>query len=127
MKGGSSMTQLKSAANLAQAFDTMLKASLIGTGDASRLAAFAQDSQKDDDEAPGAPAAEVYESQSGGIVDPLQDLLDKAESQLDETRQKETTARNNYEQLKQSLESEIKYASEDKDGAEKETTARNNY
>merc|ERR1740120_137969 len=120
MKGGSSMTQLKSAANLAQAFDTMLKASLIGTGDASRLAAFAQESQKDDDEAVGAPAAEVYQSQSSEIVDTLQDLLDKAESQLDETRQKETTARNNYEQLKQSLESEIKYASEDKDEAEKE-------
>jgi len=119
MKGGASMTQLKSASSLAQIFNTMVEASLIGTGDASKLTAFAQESQKDDDEAVGAPAAEVYQSQSGGIVDTLQDLLDKAESQLGETRKKETTARNNYEQLKQSLESEIKYASQDKEEAQK--------
>jgi len=123
MKGGASMMQLNGASSLAQALNTMVQASLIGTGDASKLTAFAQEAQKDDDAAPGAPAAEVYQSQSGGIVDTLQDLLDKAESQLDETRQKETTARNNYEQLKQSLESEIKYASEDKDGAEKDIAA----
>merc|ERR1719148_286471 len=119
------MMQIKNAGNFAQVFSTMLQASLIDTRDASKLTALVQQAHRDsdDDEAPGAPAAEVYKSQSGGIVDTLQDLLDKAESQLDETRQKETTGRNNYEQLKQSLESEIKYASGDKDEAEKEIAA----
>merc|ERR1719476_773211 len=104
------MAQLQNAGSLVQAFNSMVQASLINTADAAKLTAFAQESQKDDDEAPGAPAAEVYQSQSGGIVDTLQELLDKAESQLDETRKTETTASNNYEQLKQSLEDEIKYA-----------------
>jgi len=123
MKGGASMMQLKNAGNLVQTFSAMVQASLIGTGDAAKLTAFVQDSQKvqdaDDDQAPGAPAAAVYESQSGGVVDTLQDLTEKAESQLTETRKKETEALNNYEMLKQSLESEIKYATKDMDEAKK--------
>jgi hypothetical protein len=123
MKGGASMMQLKNVGNLAQTFNVMVQASLIGTGDAAKLTAFVQDTQKgqesDDDEAPGAPAATVYASQSGGIVDTLQDLTEKAESQLAETRKKETAALNNYEMLKQSLEDEIKFAQKDMDDAKK--------
>ena len=87
--GGASMMQLSNAGNLAQAFDAMVQASLIGTADAARLAAFAQVSERDDDDAPDAPAAAVYTSQSGGVVDTLKDLTEKAESQLAETRKKE--------------------------------------
>merc|ERR1719203_966771 len=96
MHGGASMMQLKHAGNLVQTFKVMVQASLIGTGDAARLTAFVQDSQKtqdgDDDQALFVPAGTVYESQSGGILDTLQDLTEKAESQLSETRSKETTA-----------------------------------
>jgi len=116
-KGGAAMMQVRNANNLAQTFDAMVRASMITTGDASRLAAFVQDAQKaqnaDEDEAPGAPAGAVYESQSGGIVDTLQDLADKAESQLSDLRQKEVKDSHSFEMLKQSLEDEIKFASED--------------
>jgi len=115
-KGGASMMQLQNAGNLAQAFNSMVQASLIGTDDAAKLTAFAQESSKDDDEAPGAPAGAVYENQGGGIVDTLQELTDKAETQLADLRKKEVTDRNNFAMLKQSLEGEIKYA--DKEMAE---------
>ena len=61
------------------------------------------------DESLGAPAASVYEGHSGGIVDTLNDLLEKASSQLDEAQKTETTDLNNFQLLKQSLVDEIKY------------------
>merc|ERR1719384_3013471 len=87
----------------------MVRASVIGTGDASRLSAFLQESDTDSDEALGAPAGAVYTSQSGGIIDTLQDLAEKAESQLAETRKKEVAARHNFEMLRQSLTDESAY------------------
>merc|ERR1719497_12840 len=117
------MVQLQNAGSLAKTLDVMVQASMIATSDASKLTALFQQSQKasdaDEDEAPGAPDGAVYESQSGGIVDVLQDLSEKAESQLADLRKKEVTARHNYEMLKQSLEDEIKYGSEDMDAAKK--------
>merc|ERR1740121_3514968 len=116
-KGGAAMLQVQNAASVAKTVDVMLKASLISTGDASKLTALVQEAQKahdtDEDEAPGAPAGAIYESQSGGIVDVLQDLAEKAESQLADLRQKETEARHNFATLKQSLEDEIKFSTED--------------
>ena len=41
--------------------------------------------QNDDDEELGAPAAKVHESKSGGIVDVLVVMKDKAESELADT------------------------------------------
>merc|ERR1719456_476292 len=74
--------------------------------------------QSDDSET-GAPAGEVYESKSGGIVDTLNGLLDKAEGQLDAATTEETTAKNNYDLKKQSLTDEMKYANKDMDAAKK--------
>jgi hypothetical protein len=121
MKGGASMMQLKNAGNMVQTLKVMVQASIIGTGDAAKLTALVQEKAQDadEDEAPGAPAAAVYESQGGGIVDTLQDLLDKAESQLSEARSQETAAMNNYEMLKQSLKDEIKFATQDLNKAKK--------
>jgi len=111
--GGASM--LQTAGSLAQAFSTMVTASMIGTRDAAKLTAFAQESQKDEDEAPGAPAGAVYSSQSGGIVDTLQDLTDKAETQLSDLRNRETANQNNFQMLKQSLEDELAFSNKEMD------------
>jgi len=121
MKGGASMVQLQHAGNLAQALNAMVEASVIGTADATRLGAFIQDSQKasDADDEEAAPAAAVYQSKSGSIVDTLEDLLEKAESQLDASRKKEVSASHNYNMLKQSLEDEIAYANKELDEAKK--------
>jgi len=122
-KGGAAMVQLHNSGSLLQGLDVLVRASMIGTSDASRLTALLQQSQKaqdaDDDQAPGAPAGAAYESQSGGIVDILQDLAEKAEAQLADLRQKEIAARHNFATLKQSLEDEIKFSTEDMADAKK--------
>jgi len=116
MKGGASMLQAN-AGNLAQAFAVMVQASAISSSDAARLTAFVQDSQKahdsDEEDAAGAPAAQVYGSHSGDIVQTLQDLTAKAEGQLESARNTETANKHNFETLKQSLEDELKFANAD--------------
>merc|ERR1719440_1508279 len=115
MAGGASMLQLKNAGSLTEALNAMVQASVFSSADASRLTALAQTS--DDDT--GAPAAAVYESHRGGILDTLAGLLEKAEAQLNEARAKETAAKNNFEMLKQSLSDEIKFANKDMAAAKK--------
>merc|ERR1740138_128542 len=117
MAGGASMLQLKNAGSLTEALNVMVKASVFSSADASRLTALAQTG--DEDESVGAPAAAVYESHSGGILDTLAGLLEKAEDQLNGARAKETAAKNNFEMLKQSLSDEIKFATKDMAAAKK--------
>jgi len=119
MAGGASMMQLKSASNLEQALDVMVRASAISSADSQRLMAMVQTSSDDSDSETGAPAAQAYENQSGGIVDTLNGLLEKAEGQLDEATKEETSAKNKYDLLKQSLSDEIKYANKDMDETKK--------
>merc|ERR1719238_108740 len=98
---------------------------MMSSADASRLTAMVQTSSADesDEDAPGAPAAATYEGHSGGILDVLGDLHEKAETQLDDARKKETTALHNFEMLKQSLEDNIKFATQDTDAAKKSLAA----
>jgi hypothetical protein len=71
--------------------------------------ALVQAQQEDDDEEPGAPAATVYKTHSGGIVGVLEDLKEQAESELSEARKEETSSKHNYEMMKQSLEDQMAY------------------
>merc|ERR1719453_2254262 len=71
----------------------------------------------------GSPAAAVYEGHSGGILDTLDGLTEKAEGQLDKARKTEATAVQNYQMLKQSLTDEIKFANKDMDKAKKNLAA----
>merc|ERR1712048_1340758 len=59
------------------------------------------------------------EGHSGGIVDTLGDLLEKAQAQLDDARKTETADLHNFQMLKQSLVDEIKYANQEMDEAKK--------
>jgi chromosome segregation ATPase len=117
-KGGASMVQLEKAGNVVQALNVMLQASAISSADASRLTALVQ-SADPDDESWGAPAAKVYEGHSGGILDTLNGLLEKANAQLESTQKKEMNAKHNFDMLKQSLTDEIKYANKDMSEAKK--------
>jgi len=124
-KGGASM--LQNAGSLAKALSVMVQASSLSSADASRLTAFVQSQASsdeatdaaEDDAALGAPAAAVYESQSGNIVETLQGLLDKAEAQLGDIRKTETTNKQNFEMLQQSIEDEIKFGNKDMGEAKK--------
>merc|ERR1719262_1689405 len=110
--------QLKSANSVAQALSIMVDAASINSESAAKLTAFIQNSE--DDEDVGAPAAAVYKGHSGGIIGTLQDLFEKAESQLEKARSTETKNVQAYEMLAQSLKDEIKYGTKDMDKAKKD-------
>jgi len=120
MKGGASMMQLKSAGSVVQALTVMVQASAISSGDASKLTALLQNSDKDGDEEVGAPAGAVYTSSSGGIVGTLQDLFEKAQAQLEEARKSENQSAQAYQMLAQGLKDEIKYGEQDLDKTKKD-------
>jgi len=117
--GGASMMQLKSAQSVAQALSTMVEASMLSSADSERLTALVQSSQESDEDEAGAPAAAVYEGHSGGILDVLGGLLEKAQTRLDDARKAESTSVNNFNMLKQSLEDNIKFSNAETDAANK--------
>jgi DNA repair exonuclease SbcCD ATPase subunit len=63
------------------------------------------------DQAPsGAPAAAAYESQSGGVVEMLEDLASKFKEEYDTLVKDEAQAKHNYEMMALNLNNEIKAA-----------------
>merc|ERR1719197_1698436 len=113
------MMQLKSAGSVAEALSIMVQATSLNSADASKLTALLQNSEEDSSEEFGAPAAAVFKSSSGGIVQTLQDLFEKAEAQLEEARKTETKSVQAYAMLAQSLADEIKFGNSDMDKAKK--------
>jgi len=122
-KGASMMQTLKNAGSVTQAIAIMVQASALSSADAGRLTALLQSLQEsndsDGDASLGAPAAAVYKGHSGGIVDTLEELMDKATAQLEAARGKETAALHDFQMLKQSLEDEIKVSNKDMKAAKK--------
>jgi len=94
---------------LATALSAVVEAAAFSGHDKNKLMALVQSKDDDDDSEldMGAPAAATYESKSGSIVDVLADMKDKAESELDELRKAEGSAKHNFNMLKQSLEDQI--------------------
>jgi peptidoglycan hydrolase CwlO-like protein len=118
-KKGSVFAQLdsKDFKGFLQSLDSLVDAAALTGADKQRLTALVQSthgsSETDDDEEFGAPAAAVYESHSGSILDTLEDLKEKAEEQLSSLRKSEVTAKHNYEMVKQSLEDQNAVDSKD--------------
>merc|ERR1719498_1185882 len=104
------MMQLQSATSVVQALAVMVEATSLSSADAQKLTALLQSSSEDASDALGAPAAAVYKGKSGGIIETMQDLYEKAEAQLEEARKTETKSVQAYQMLAQSLKDEIKYA-----------------
>jgi hypothetical protein len=123
MQAGASLVQIKSAANIAQALKMLLTATGISSEDSSRLKALVQTQEGDEDETTGAPDPAAYESKSGGIIDVLNDMLEKAESQLDEARKVETKSQFQYDKMKLELEDAIKFGQKEMDKAKKKKAA----
>jgi len=124
-KSGASMIQLKNSGNVIQALNVLVRASALNAQDGAKLTALIQSSNRQSDEEgeAGAPEAATYEGHSSGIIETLENLLEEAEGQLSEARKKETSSKNNYEMLKQSLEDDIANANKDMDAAKKSLAA----
>merc|ERR1719267_543189 len=93
--------------NLVQTLSTVVDAASFTSNDKDKLLALVQSKSGDEEDLTGAPAAATYKSHSGGIVDVLEDLKEKAEAELAEARKVESTTKHNYEMMKQSLEDQI--------------------
>lgn len=102
-------TDTKTISGLVKTLSTIVDAASFSMQDKNKLLGLVQSRQaaEDDDDEPGAPAAAAYKSHSGGILDVLEDLKEKAEEQLSALRKAETNAKHNFEMLKQSLEDQI--------------------
>jgi chromosome segregation ATPase len=94
-----------SMSSLLQSLSAVVDAAGFSSADHQKLVALVQ-SQGEDSEA-GAPAAATYKSQSGGIVDLLEDLKEKAEGELAEARKAESSAKHAYGMMKQSLDDQM--------------------
>jgi len=114
-------TQALNNGNLVAALKTLVEASAINSQDATKLTALVQNAHtsEDNDEELGAPDPAAYKSQSGGIVDVLNGLLEEAEAQLDKARKTETNSLHNFELLKLELEDAIKFGSKELEKAKK--------
>jgi len=113
-KGGAAMMQVQKAGNnIVQAMSALVDASLINTQSAEKLTALVQSSNDEDEDDAGAPAAAVYEGHSSGIIDTLENMLEKAKGSLAKARATEASNANNFAMLKQSLEDEIKVGNKD--------------
>merc|ERR1719237_1299954 len=124
-KHGASMMQLKNADSLEKALRLLVEASSLTWADAKGISALVQTQQANNDADAGAPDPAVYKGQSGGIIDTLGDLLEKAESQLNELRNKETANLHEFQALKQSLEDKIKYETKEMAEAKQGIAASN--
>merc|ERR1712038_1577021 len=123
-KSGAAMIQLKNSGGVIQALNVLVHASALSANDGAKLTALVQNKrQSDEDGETGAPEAATYEGHSSGIIETLENLLEEAEGQLSEARKKETSSKNNYEMLKQSLEDDIANANKDMDAAKKSLAA----
>merc|ERR1719217_667205 len=123
--GAAALVQVQNAQSLVESLSAMVEASTISVADGKRLTALvqSQESSQDSDEELGAPDPAVYKSKSGGIVDVLNDLLEKAEGELEDARKAEMNAQHNYDMLKQELDDSIKFGTRDMDKAKKSKAA----
>jgi len=112
-KGGAALAQIKNAPNVLAAVQVMMDASVLGAQEGSKLTSFLQN--KFEDYAMQPPTPPAYQKKSGGIVDILEDMMDKSKEELNELRKKETDAKNSFEMVVQSLSDEIKYSKQEVD------------
>merc|ERR1719247_3322101 len=91
------------------ALNAVVDAASLSLHDKKKLTALArsQAAADEDDSDDGAPSPEAYKSHGGSIIDVLEDMREKAEGQLAEARKQESSAKHNFQMLKQSLEDQI--------------------
>lgn len=108
--GSFAQLDTSSERSLLTSLSVVIDAAGFSVNDQKKLFSLVQSRKSDeaaDDQEPGAPDAAAYKSHSSGILDVLEDMKEKAEIQLSELRKAETSAKHNYDMLKQSLEDQM--------------------
>jgi len=95
--------------DVVSALQTLVSASSISSADRSTLTSLMQQASGEDDDflSKSAPDAKAYESQSGSILDTLEDMKEKAVAMRNDGQKAEMNAKHAFEMLKQSLENEV--------------------
>jgi len=99
---------------LLNTLSTVIDAASLPLHDRKKLSALMQGTEDDAEDDGfgnlGAPSAKAYQGHSSGITDLLEDLKQKAVSQLKELRKEEANGQHNFDLMKGSLTQEIKVA-----------------
>jgi hypothetical protein len=98
-----------SMTSLIQSLTVVVDAAGFSSSDRQKLVALVQAKQDSEESDVGEPAAAVYKTHSGGILDVLEDLKEKAEAELADARKAETTAKHNFAMMKSSLEDQMAF------------------
>ena len=91
--------------DVVNALTALVQASSISSDDRSTLTSLMQQAQGADDEdflAAAAPAPKAYESQSGSILDTLEDMKEKAVAMRNKAQKEEMNAKHAFEMMAQS-------------------------
>jgi hypothetical protein len=101
-----------------ESLGAVVDAAAFSASDKGQLLAFvqSQEGSAEDDAELGAPSSAVYKTHSSSIFDVLEDLKDKAATQLSDLRKSEVNAKHNFEMLKQSLEDQVAADTKEMDG-----------
>merc|ERR1719473_111912 len=97
---------------------------MVNSADKAKVQSLLQAQAGEDDlelQPAGAPDPAAYKSQSGGIVDTLEDMLEKAKAELADAQKAEMNSKFDYDMLKQKLEDAMKFGENDLAVADKAT------
>merc|ERR1719267_176049 len=99
---------------VSDALTAVMDAAMVNSADKAKVQASlqAQTADTEDDlelQPAGAPDPAAYKSKSGGIVDTLEDMLEKAKAELADAQKAEMNSKFDYDMLKQKLEDAMKF------------------
>merc|ERR1719352_900279 len=99
---------------VSEALSAIMNAAMVNSADKAKVQALlqAQTADTEDDlelQPAGAPDPAAYKSKSGGIVDTLEDVLEKAKAELADAQKAEMNSKFDYDMLKQKLEDAMKF------------------
>merc|ERR1719191_2142878 len=103
---------------VSDALTAVMDAGMVNSGDKAKVQALlqAQTADTEDDlelQPAGAPDPAAYKSKSGGIVDVLEDMLEKAKAELADAQKAEMNSKFDYDMLKQKLEDAMKFGTKE--------------
>merc|ERR1719299_351818 len=99
---------------VSDALTAVMNAAMVNSADKAKVQLLlqSQSAESEDDldlQPAGAPDPAAYKSKSGGIVDTLEDMLEKAKAELADAQKAEMNSKFDYDMLKQKLEDATKF------------------
>merc|ERR1719420_543165 len=111
---------------VSDALTAIVSAAMVNSADRAKVQALLQAQTSEDDldlQPAGAPDPAAYKSKSGGIVDTLEDMLEKAKAELADAQKAEMNSKFDYYMLKQKLEDSMKFGTSELDETKKAMAA----